>query len=62
LHVVMGPVISDLTTTDPNEYIAVWCLFSIALCLAVIKSPVRKHLHVRAWPFYPRPELATDSA
>jgi len=46
LHVVMGPVISSLTTNDPNEFIAVWCLFSIALCLAVIKSPVRRHLHV----------------
>lgn len=54
LHFVMGPLISDLTTSDPNEFIAVWCLFSIALCLAVIKSPVRRHLHVNAWPFYGR--------
>jgi hypothetical protein len=54
LHFVMGPLISDLTTSDPNEFIAVWCLFSIALCLAVIKSPVRKHLHVNAWPLYGR--------
>ena len=50
LHVVMGPVISHLTTNDPNEFIAVWCLYSIALCLAVIKSPIRRHLHVRSWP------------
>ena len=52
LHVVMGPVISHWTTNDPNEFIAVWCLYSIALCIAVIKSPIRKHLHVKAWPFY----------
>ena len=52
LHLVMGPIISDLTTTDPNEFIAVWCLFSIALCIAVIKSPVRRHLHVKTWPLF----------
>ncbi len=52
LHVVMGPVISTLTTNDPNEFIAVWCLYSIALCLAVIKSPIRRYLHVRSWPAF----------
>jgi len=53
-HILMGPLLSILTTRDPNEYAAVWCLFSIALCLSVIKSPVRKYLHVGRWPFYPR--------
>jgi len=52
LHVVMGPLISHLTTNDPNEFIAVWCLYSIALCIAVIKSPIRRYLHVKAWPPY----------
>jgi hypothetical protein len=49
LHFVMGPVISGLTTNDPNEFIAVWCLYSIALCIAVIKSPIRRHLHTKSW-------------
>ena len=53
-HYLVGPVISDLTTSDPNEFIAVWCLFSIALCLSVIKTPIRNHLHVKAWPLYGR--------
>jgi hypothetical protein len=53
-HILMGPLLSILTTRDPNEYAAVWCLFSIALCLSVIKSPVRKYLHVGRWPFYPK--------
>jgi hypothetical protein len=53
-HYIVGPWISDITTTDPNEYAAVWCLFSIALCLSVIKTPIRKYLHVRNWPFYKR--------
>ncbi len=57
-HIVMGPILSILTTRDPNEYAAVWCLFSIALCLSVIKSPIRRHLHVTAWPYYSRLEKA----
>ena len=51
-HYLVGPVISDLLTNDPNEYAAVWCLFSIALCVSVIKSPIRKYLSVETWPFY----------
>jgi hypothetical protein len=51
-HLCMGPFISYLTTNDPNEFIAVWCLYSIALCLAVIKSPARRYLHVTSWLFY----------
>lgn len=53
-HYLVGPYISDLLTDDPNEYAAVWCLFSIALCVSVIKTPVRKYLHVRNWFFYSR--------
>lgn len=45
-HYLIGPLVSDLTTDDPNEYAAVWCLFSIALCVSVIKTPIRKYLHV----------------
>ncbi|MFN5745945.1 MAG: DUF5765 domain-containing protein [Methylococcaceae bacterium] len=53
-HYIVGPLISDILTTDPNEYAAVWCLFSIALCVSVIKTPIRKYLHVETWPFYPK--------
>jgi len=55
-HYLIGPLISDITTTDPNEYAAVWCLFSIALCISVIKTPIRKYLHVKKWFFY-KPEI-----
>ena len=51
-HFIVGPLISDITTSDPNEFAAVWCLFSIALCISVIKTPIRHHLHVRSWPGY----------
>lgn len=51
-HYLIGPWVSDLLTNDPNEYAAVWCLFSIALCVSVIKTPIRKYLHVKSWPYY----------
>lgn len=51
-HYLVGPLISDLLTNDPNEYAAVWCLFSIALCVSVIKTPIRRYLHVSNWLFY----------
>ncbi len=51
-HLFAGPIISLATTSDPNEYAAVWCLFSIALCVSVIKTPIRAQLHVSIWPFY----------
>jgi hypothetical protein len=53
-HYIIGPWISDVLTSDPNEYAAVWCLFSIALCVSVIKTPIRKYLHVQQWPCYHR--------
>lgn len=53
-HYLIGPFLSDILTDNPNEYAAVWCLLSIALCVSVIKSPLRRHLHVRKWPYYNR--------
>ncbi len=55
-HYLVGPLISDIVTDDPNEYAAVWCLFSIALCVSVIKTPIRKYLHVKRWFYYPKQE------
>ena len=53
-HYLIGPFISDVLTRDPNEYAAVWCLFSIALCISVIKTPIRRYLHVTRWFGYSR--------
>jgi len=49
-----GPVFASLLTSNINEIPAVWCLFSIAICLSAIKSPLRKHLYVNTWFFYPK--------
>lgn len=50
-HVIVGPGLAYLLTDNYNEWPAVWCLFSIALLLAVIKTPLRKILHVRKYYF-----------
>jgi hypothetical protein len=46
-----GPLLAFLTTSNPNEFPAVWCLYSIALCLTIIKTPLRRHLRV-ATPYW----------
>lgn len=42
---VAGPFVAGLTTDNINEWPAVWCLFSIALVLSIIKTPLRGLLY-----------------
>jgi hypothetical protein len=51
-HAVSGPGLAWLTTGNPNEMAAVWCLYSIGLLLIVAKTRLRSLLHVRRWPLY----------
>jgi len=51
-HILMGPTIAYLLTESMHEQAAVWCLISIALLLIVIKTPVRKIMHVGYWPLW----------
>jgi hypothetical protein len=51
-HLITGPALAYLTTGNWNEFAAVWCLYSIALLLIVIKTPLRKMLFVNDWFFY----------
>lgn len=44
-----GPPISYLLTQNLNEFPAIWCLFSVALVLIAIASPLRKRLYVHSW-------------
>jgi hypothetical protein len=43
---VAGPWLASQTTSNINEWPAVWCLFSIGLVLAITKTPLRAYLHV----------------
>jgi hypothetical protein len=49
-HFISGPLLAIATTNNANEWAAVWCLYSIGLLGIVIKSPLRRWLHVNYWP------------
>lgn len=51
-HFLLGPFLAQKLTSNPNEWPAIWCLLSIGLLLIVVKSPVRKLLHVKRWPLW----------
>jgi hypothetical protein len=51
-HLLVGPILANILTRDPNEHAAVWCLLSIGLCVSVVKTPLRRWLRVERWPGY----------
>ena len=48
-HIITGPLLAYLTTSNMNEWAAVWCLYSIGLLLLLIKTPVRDYLYITKW-------------
>lgn len=40
-HLLAGPVLAALLTTDPNELPAIWCLFSVGIVLFALSPWVR---------------------
>lgn len=55
---VAGPLLASLSTDNPNEWPAIWCLFSIGFLLLMLLTPLRRHLHVGMpwWARPPRPD------
>ncbi len=43
-HGLVGPILSGMLTTDPNEMPAIWCLFSIGILVVALVPPVRRIL------------------
>ena len=48
-HLMTGPVLARLTTSNLNEWPAVWCLFSIDLLIVITNTRVRNYMHVKSW-------------
>lgn len=48
-HILLGPLLANTLTNNPNEWPAVWCLLSIGILLIVVKTPIRQWLHVKTW-------------
>ncbi|NBX02919.1 MAG: hypothetical protein EBR02_02410 [Alphaproteobacteria bacterium] len=51
-HLITGPLLARATTSDLNEWPAVWCLFSLEVMLIAMSSRLRDRLHVKKWPFW----------
>lgn len=51
-HLLVGPLLAQISTNNINEWPAVWCLMSIGLLLIVIKTPIRQLLHNKEWLFW----------
>lgn len=60
-HYAMGPFLASLTTSNINEWPAIWCLLSIGFLLIVVKTPLRKRLYVKRWLLWPRRWREPDS-
>ena len=60
-HMIFGVYLARATTTNIDEWPAVWCLFSIALLLVVVKTPVRKWLYVKRWILWPKSWVGTPA-
>lgn len=43
-HLLAGPGLAALLTDNPNEWPAVWCLFSIGLVLVALSPAIRRHV------------------
>ncbi len=57
-HLLLGPTLAMLTTNNPNEWPAVWCLLSIGIIMLVLKircNPVlsAKYLGIKHDPANP---------
>ncbi|NBX03527.1 MAG: hypothetical protein EBR02_05630 [Alphaproteobacteria bacterium] len=53
-HMLVGPLLARATTSNMNEWPAVWCLLSIGLLLLVVKTPLRNLLYVKSWVLWPK--------
>ena len=51
-HFLIGPQLSMLLTTNPNEVAAIWCLLSIGILILVVKTPVRELMFIKRWPLW----------
>lgn len=54
-HVLLGPMLAWCFSHSPNEWPAVWCLFSIAFAIAILYKPILNWMFVKKWYFWKYP-------
>ena len=52
-HLLAGPVLADLLTSNPNETPAVWCLFSVGIILIGLSPALADRFSTRGWGLWP---------
>lgn len=58
LHLLAGPLLAWQLTSSPNEWPAIWCLFSIGILLMGTSPWLRGHFSIARWWLWPRSWLA----
>ncbi|MEJ1161274.1 DUF5765 domain-containing protein [Prosthecomicrobium sp. N25] len=58
IHALAGPILANMLTDNPNEWPAVWCLFSIGIILIGLSPWLQARVSARYWPLWPRSWLA----
>jgi hypothetical protein len=53
-HALAGPVLAQLLTNNPNEFPAVWCLFSIGILLIGLSPLIRSKFEIQSWRAWPK--------
>jgi hypothetical protein len=51
-HAILGPTLALMTTTNVQEAPAIWCLFSFAILLIAVETPLREKMFVKSWPLW----------
>lgn len=52
-HLLAGPVLAGLLTSNPNELPAVWCLFSIGIILIGLSPWLTNRFSTNGWGLWP---------
>jgi hypothetical protein len=53
-HLLAGPGLANMLTSNPNEAPAIWCLFSIAIIIVCLSPRLLARLEVHRWWLWPR--------
>lgn len=51
-HAAIGPGLALALSDHPNEWPAVWCLFSIGIAAVFLAPRLRRFFEVRSWPLW----------
>ncbi len=54
LHLLAGPILTMQLTSNPNEWPAIWCLFSIGILLMGASPWLRGHFSITRWRLWPQ--------